>query len=340
MTGNLEGSAPYLSIGVLVTETEAITRSNNDMEASSFRFSILTPTYNRAHTLPRLYASLEKQNFCNLEWIIVDDGSVDGTKEVVAKLAAVSHFPIRYLYQDNNHKKSAVNKCVSFARGELSIIVDSDDELEDDALKNFWYHWQSLPMASRERLAGMRALCRDNQGNIVGSKFPANKMESTPAELQHKYRVKGEKISCERTEILRLFPFKEDVAGFVIEGTVWNEIGKYHNSLCLNFVARIYHFESESLSNMTVSQDMINKCEGLSYSYAKMLDDNIRWFFYAPTSLTKMAINWSRFTLHARLTGQQYFHPKAFFSRLLGCMLFPIGWIRYQIDTRRANLER
>ena len=42
--------------------------------------SIGTPTYNRAHDLPKVFASLRSQNFKNFEWIIVDDGSTDNTK--------------------------------------------------------------------------------------------------------------------------------------------------------------------------------------------------------------------------------------------------------------------
>ena len=47
--------------------------------------TVFTPTYNRAHLLPRLFESLCKQTFKDFEWVIVDDGSVDDTKEVVDK---------------------------------------------------------------------------------------------------------------------------------------------------------------------------------------------------------------------------------------------------------------
>ena len=84
---------------------------------------------------------------------------------------------------------------------------------------------------------------------------------------------------------------------------------------------------------------MISKCEGLSYSYAKILDDSMCWFCYAPLDLTKMAVNWSRFTLHARSSGQKYFRPRTFFAFILGCVFFPMGWLRYQIDSQRINLR-
>ena len=46
-------------------------------------FTITTPTYNRAHTLERVFDSLNEQTFQNFEWIIGDDGSTDNTEELV-----------------------------------------------------------------------------------------------------------------------------------------------------------------------------------------------------------------------------------------------------------------
>lgn len=273
-----------------------------------------------------------------MEWVIVDDGSTDETETIVAELAAKSSFPVRYFYQENQHKKSAVNRCVSMANGLMSTIVDSDDELADQALLQFWEAWQALPDTLQQKLVGIRALCCDHAGQIIGSPFPMEGMKSTPAELQYRYRVEGDKASCERTEILRKFPFNDDVTGFVMEGTVWNEIAKYHKTICSNFVAKIVHFEADSLTNSKIDLATIQKCEGLSYSYAKMLDDNIRWFSYAPLNLVKIAINWSRFTMLAQSSGQKIFRPKTFFALVLGCVLFPIGWVRCQIDSRRVNL--
>ncbi|WP_431630987.1 glycosyltransferase, partial [Enterobacter roggenkampii] len=47
--------------------------------------SVLTPTFNRYHTLQRLYDSLCSQNCTNFEWIIIDDGSIDDTEKLVSE---------------------------------------------------------------------------------------------------------------------------------------------------------------------------------------------------------------------------------------------------------------
>ena len=49
------------------------------------RFTVFTPTYNRAHTLSRLYESIRQQTVRDFEWVIVDDGSTDGTAELVQR---------------------------------------------------------------------------------------------------------------------------------------------------------------------------------------------------------------------------------------------------------------
>ena len=47
------------------------------------KITIITPTYNRAHTLSRVYESLKNQTFKDFKWIIIDDGSTDNTEGLV-----------------------------------------------------------------------------------------------------------------------------------------------------------------------------------------------------------------------------------------------------------------
>ena len=89
--------------------------------------TVFTPTYNRAHLLPLLYESLCKQTFKNFEWVVVDDGSKDHTKEVLASFAQdeQAFFPIRCFYQENGGKHRAINHGVREAKGELFFISDT-----------------------------------------------------------------------------------------------------------------------------------------------------------------------------------------------------------------------
>lgn len=89
--------------------------------------TIFTPTYNRAHFLPRLFKSIVEQEFSNLEWIIVDDGSTDNTKEVVQKLINQKEyfkkdFPIIYRFQENGGKHRAINTGVELAKAYCFLL--------------------------------------------------------------------------------------------------------------------------------------------------------------------------------------------------------------------------
>ena len=102
----------------------------------SYKVTVFTPTYNRAYILENLYRSLQRQTCTDFEWLIVDDGSSDGTQALVESWQAEGNpFPIRYVYQENGGKCRAINRGLELAEGRLFFTVDSDDYLTDDALE-------------------------------------------------------------------------------------------------------------------------------------------------------------------------------------------------------------
>ena len=81
------------------------------------KLSILTPTYNRAHLLREIYDSLLANLRFNLdfEWLIMDDGSTDNTKEVVNDFIKEQKINVQYFYQTNQGKAVALNNLIKFA---------------------------------------------------------------------------------------------------------------------------------------------------------------------------------------------------------------------------------
>ena len=69
--------------------------------------TIMTPTYNRAYVLPRLYDSLCQQTRRDFEWLVIDDGSTDGTAELIFDYRVKSNFPINYFYKENELKNNS-----------------------------------------------------------------------------------------------------------------------------------------------------------------------------------------------------------------------------------------
>jgi glycosyltransferase involved in cell wall biosynthesis len=264
-------------------------------------FTVFTPTYNRAQTLPRVYESLKAQTYRNFEWVIVDDGSTDGTNELVEKWQKEAEFPIHYFWQQNRGKHVAFNRGVQEARGEFFLTLDSDDACVPEALERFKFHWDLISIEQRGLFTGVCALCCDQNGRIIGDYFPFNPTDSNSLEIHYRYRVKGEKWGFQRSEVLRRYPFPE-VKGaiYVPEGVVWSAIAKSHKIRFVNEVLRIYFtqnaFSSDQITYLTSTPP--RNASGGAFYYEFRLNEEITWFRYSPWDFFRSAINYVRFSLH------------------------------------------
>src|SRR5699024_4599279 len=185
--------------------------------------TILTPTYNRAHTLPRLFTSLLKQAPHNFEWVIIDDGSSDKTAELVNSFRERAPFPIVLKQQQNSGKHIALNRGLKYATKEWIFIVDSDDWLPTQALKKVTD--TSKIYTARTDVAGFCYRKATANGEILGI-TPSN----LPREWQTTPTTAGRKLKGDLAYIFRRsamlkepFPrYKEEK--FVPELYVWNRI--------------------------------------------------------------------------------------------------------------------
>lgn len=94
--------------------------------------SVVIPAYNRAKVICRAIESCLNQTYEDIEVIVVDDGSSDNTKEVIA---AIDDNRLRYIYQDNAGACAARNRGIELAQGEYIAFQDSDDEWHTDKLE-------------------------------------------------------------------------------------------------------------------------------------------------------------------------------------------------------------
>ena len=102
---------------------------------SNLVFSIITPTYNRAEFLERIWKTLNPQSIYISEWIVIDDGSTDKTFEVVSKLQNISSINIIYQYSPNRGMTSAINIGLKYVNADYFFKLDSDDYLSKSSLK-------------------------------------------------------------------------------------------------------------------------------------------------------------------------------------------------------------
>ena len=213
-------------------------------------FTILTPTYNRAHTLPRAYESLQNQGFRDFEWLIVDDGSTDPTGELVKEWQKKADFPIRYYRQENQGKHIAHNTGVLHAQGELTIVLDSDDLLTDGALACLKRHWDAIPEGKRHLFAGVEGLAAYFDGQIEGTRFPEDVMDSDYIEIRNKHGVTGDKKGAVVTDILKAFLFPRFPGERHIRPSLlWKRLAHHYRFRYINEIIQLKELQPGGLSS-------------------------------------------------------------------------------------------
>ena len=267
------------------------------------KFTIFTPTFNRKELLEKLYKSLQKQTFKDFEWLIVDDGSADGTKEKVEEFLSEKKLDIKYYFKENGGKQRAYNFATDKANGELFLCLDSDDEYVENGLETILKYWKKYEKNSN--IAGMGYLSIYPNGEVIGSSFPEKEMVSTQFDIYNKYRVKGDKGLMFRTEIIKKYKFPVfDDEKFITEAVVYNRIcekykmayvnekieikeyqedgltAKYNNLLLQNPKGQaLYHNEINS-QKLSFNQKVLNNavyykfCRAAGYKFGKIFKEN------------------------------------------------------------------
>lgn len=172
-------------------------------QASTPILTVFTPTYNRAHLLPRCYESLKAQECKDFVWLIIDDGSTDGTAELAAKWQAENNgFDIQYIYKPNGGMHTAHNAAYENIKTPLNVCIDSDDMLSVGAVEKIKRFWQQN---GSDSYAGIIGLDADLDGKIIGNGFPKGLTETT---LSGYYAAggKGDKKLVYRTEVINSYP--------------------------------------------------------------------------------------------------------------------------------------
>ena len=194
--------------------------------------TVFTPTFNRAYALPKLYESLCSQTSNQFEWVVVDDGSTDNTKEIVSTWINEGKIDIRYIYQPNAGKPAAHNRGVAEAKGDMFLCVDSDDYLVPDAIRCILNCIKIIQ--SKKDLVGILAF-RMHTDNTPITRITDNSVKaSTLSGAYKRYGLSGDTMLIFKTEVVRKFEFPV-IAGekFIPEGYLYNKIDKIGKLLIL-----------------------------------------------------------------------------------------------------------
>ena len=222
-------------------------------------FSVITPTYNREHTLDRVYTSLNSQTYKDFHWIIVDDASTDNTKDLVDKwVSEKPDFEIEYhQLPENKGKPYALNYGFEFCKEPITIIADSDDSFESNSLADLKEIWDTVDNSlNAKKIATVWTLVKDENNQLVGEEFPKNFWQVNFAErtLNRKRPILGEKWHSWRTEVLKEYKMCYNHNSFIGESATWYRINKDYDFLCLNIIHRKYWHTEDGLIHQKKSK--------------------------------------------------------------------------------------
>ena len=255
--------------------------------------TILTPTFNRAHLLPRLFESLTHQTDFNFEWLVIDDGSTDGTSDLFAgKTFLSAPFPIRYYRQENGGKHRALNAGVKQAKGDFIFIADSDDWLLPQSVAIVGQHASAI--ADDNTFAGVAGLDIFDDERIVGTGLPQDIIDCNAMDIRYRYHVDGDLKEVFKTTVLQEFPFPEiQDEKFCPEQLVWFRIAQKYKLRYFNTPIYVAEYQPNGITASIIRVRMLAP-QATCMMYAEMLAYKIPF-----KEKIKAAINFWRFKVCA-----------------------------------------
>lgn len=211
--------------------------------------TVLTPTFNRGEVLRSLWNSLQKQTVKDFEWLVVDDGSTDGTKNLITQLQEKSDFPIRYIHKSNGGKHTALNVGIQTICSELTFIVDSDDYVTEDAIESILKIHKKYRL--QNNICGYAFLRAFPDGKVNGKKFEVDEKIGSYIDV----RVNGDDTSADKAEVfkthcLKEFPFPEyPNEKFLGEDLVWVRMARKYEMVHINKAIYVGNYLEDGLTN-------------------------------------------------------------------------------------------
>lgn len=232
--------------------------------------TIFTPTYNRGELLKILYDSLVRQTIKDFEWVIVDDGSSDNTKEIVEEFIAEKKLDITYIYKKNEGKHIAINTGLDIAKGEAFFIVDSDDYLCENALELVMENWKEIKDdSSFVGVAGLRGYSEDT---VIGSEVNDTIINATSIDYRYIYKITGDRAEVFKTDILKRYKFpKIEGSNFITECVIWNKLSEDGFKLrWFNKIIYVTKYREDGLTN-NMRNIALKNWRGTVYSNNELL---------------------------------------------------------------------
>lgn len=239
------------------------------MNLKSPKLTIITPTYNRKDLLKKCFQSLTKQTCFDFEWIIVDDGSTDGTEaEIRSLLDAEFPFSTMYVMKENGGKHTALNAAHPYIHGKYVLILDSDDTLTSDAVETVLNGWSKYD--ANADIGIVIFLKQLSDGTICAR----GKAEDIVIDVLNQKRICNVASDCcevIRTELFKKYPFPVfDGEHFLAETALWYRAGVDSKCVYINKPIYICEYLEGGLTKSGKNMRIRNCHGGMYTSYLRM----------------------------------------------------------------------
>ena len=168
--------------------------------------TVLTPTYNRVNTLPKLVDSLCRQTRTDFQWLVIDDGSTDDTEAYIEALKQ-QNLPFEWEYhkKENGGKHTALNAAHPYIKGDVVLILDSDDYLTPDAVETVEQEW-SYYLYSRPDIAILNYFRGKKDGTHLSIAHAQDTYIDDDIHYRVNHHIKGDRCEVVRTDIFKNIP--------------------------------------------------------------------------------------------------------------------------------------
>lgn len=253
------------------------------MDKHKVYFTVCIPTYNRKEKLRLTLQSLERQSYKDFEVIVVDDGSIDNTKNFISEYIKNTPLNLRYIYKSNGGKHTALNIGIESAGSKYFIILDSDDIFTDNCLQYFFD--KTIAIDSNEKFCGIICRCaeiKDDNAILIGEKFPKGNWITSYIDFHfgkgltiHGSRYK-DCCECIKTKILKEYKFPELItAKFVPESYIFDQIGLKYDLLAFNEILEIKEYQDTGITK-NYQDYKVKNIDGFLLKYKWNIDNLAR----------------------------------------------------------------
>lgn len=310
---------------------------NNILSKMENKITIITPTYNRANTLTRLFVSLNNQTYKDFIWVILDDGSTDNTEAVVQKFIDASRgFEIIYKKDKNRHKFLTVLEGIKMVKSPYFMIVDSDDALPENSLEILINEVENIPF--QDNYISVMGLSAYENGEVVGNKYPNEGFDGSILEMRHKYKVRGDKFGIFITksyhrEIKGKNFSKYEGKGYIPQNIIFNDYdARGIKTRFINKVVRYYLIDENDEESISNTRWMENNLYGLAEGHLSVLNSYGNQLFSYPKTLIRNIIGYQTYALKNRRTIFDLLIQIKYPSiKIFGFLIFPLSYLYFLI---------